>query len=131
MLLTGLLSLLSYRTQDHRPGVAPPTLGWVLLWASHRAIFSTEAPLSLTTVACVKLTQNHLLLCLVVIGSGSVRSMFLFVCCCCWFVGFCFCFLGFFLALLELNLRAFFVATETNLSVITGIQNGMAGPARF
>jgi hypothetical protein len=29
-----LLSLLSYRTQDHSPGMAPNTMGWALLYQS-------------------------------------------------------------------------------------------------
>jgi hypothetical protein len=30
----GLFSLLSYRTQDHQPKVAPPTMGWALVYQS-------------------------------------------------------------------------------------------------
>ena len=34
VLLTGLLILLSYRTQDHQPRVISPTVGWAILHQS-------------------------------------------------------------------------------------------------
>jgi hypothetical protein len=64
VLLTGSLSLLSYRTQDYQP----PTMGCTLprsslrkcfTAGSHGSIFSSEAFSSLMTLACIKLTQNQ------------------------------------------------------------------------
>jgi hypothetical protein len=57
--------LLSYRTQDYQPrdgtthnGPSPTPL--ITNWdGSHGGISSTEAPLSVITPACVKLTQNQ------------------------------------------------------------------------
>jgi hypothetical protein len=56
----GLLSLLSYRTQDHQPRDSP-----IPQWSGHyrlayrlsyEGVFTIEAASSLMTVACVKLT---------------------------------------------------------------------------
>jgi hypothetical protein len=68
----GLLSLLSYRTQDHQPRYStthngsspqpPPHLDHqlrkCLTAGSHGGIFSTEAPFCVITPACVKLTHK-------------------------------------------------------------------------
>jgi hypothetical protein len=63
----GLLSLLSYRTQNYKPRDGPPTmdpptldhlLRKCLRTGSHGGISSREAPFSVITLACVKLTQN-------------------------------------------------------------------------
>ena len=63
----GLLSLLSYRTQDHQPrdgtthsGLGLPHQSLIKKMPLHTAhlyggIFSLEAPSSLMTLACVKL----------------------------------------------------------------------------
>jgi len=73
MLLTGLLplacsacSLIELKTT--RPGTAAPTIGWTLPYQSliekmpyswsHGGISETEAPFSVTTPACVKLTHT-------------------------------------------------------------------------
>ena len=68
-LLTGLLfTLLSYTTQDHMLGVAPPTVGWTLpnqslvkkisyrlaYRQSDGGIFSVKVPFSQMTLACVR-----------------------------------------------------------------------------
>ena len=65
----GLLSLLSYRTQDHLPGMAPPIVGvafshhWLrkcLTPTFHEDILSTETPSSLVTLASsVKWTEKQ------------------------------------------------------------------------
>jgi hypothetical protein len=63
----GSLSLLSYRTQDYQPRDGPTHKGTFpldhqlrkcLTVGSHGGISSTEAPLSVITPACVKLTHN-------------------------------------------------------------------------
>jgi hypothetical protein len=60
----GLLSLLSYRTKTTSPGMAPPTRGLSPLitnWetaGSHGGTSPTEAPFSVMTPACVKLTHK-------------------------------------------------------------------------
>jgi hypothetical protein len=61
----GLLSLLSYRTKTTSPEMVPTTRGpWSLIEkkcltvGSHGGISSTEAPFSVITPACVKLTQD-------------------------------------------------------------------------
>ena len=61
----GLLSLLSYTTQDYQPRDVPPTMGKALhldnllrkclIAESHGGIFSRETPFSVITPACVKL----------------------------------------------------------------------------
>jgi hypothetical protein len=61
-LLQGFLSLLSYRTQDHSSGMAPPTMGCALRHCSLRkcltagsygGIFSIEVSSSRMTLACI------------------------------------------------------------------------------
>jgi hypothetical protein len=47
----GLLSLLSYRTQDHQPRIAPSGLATA---RSFGGIFSTEVPPSPINLICVK-----------------------------------------------------------------------------
>jgi hypothetical protein len=59
----GLLSLLSYRTQDYQPRDSnthngPHPLRKWLIAGSHRGISSREAPFSVITPACVKLTHK-------------------------------------------------------------------------
>ena len=57
----GLLSLLSCRTQDHQPRMAPPTVGCVLprqlrkylTGGAYEGIFSSEVPSFQITLACV------------------------------------------------------------------------------
>lgn len=73
-LLTGLLSLPSYRTQDHQPRGALPTVGWVLPihhpWRCRprrqaaAGIISVEVSSSKMTLACVKLTKTQKRWCL-------------------------------------------------------------------
>jgi hypothetical protein len=64
---SSLLSLLSYRTQDYESRDGPTLKGpfpfdhylrKCLTAESHRGISSTEAPFSVITLACFKLTQN-------------------------------------------------------------------------
>jgi hypothetical protein len=64
----GLLNLLSYRTQDYQPrdGTTHNGLSHLdhylrkcLTAGSHGGISSREAPFSVVTPACVKLTQNQ------------------------------------------------------------------------
>jgi hypothetical protein len=73
MFLTGLLSLLSYRTQDHHPRdgtthnspfplVIKRNLRKCLTTGSPGGTSSPEAPFSVITPACVKLTENQLVL---------------------------------------------------------------------
>lgn len=58
----GLHNLLSFSTQDHQPGVAPPTVGWTFHTNHYRFAcrqtswrrFSIESSSSQMTLACVK-----------------------------------------------------------------------------
>jgi hypothetical protein len=59
------LAQLAFFSWTTRPGMAPPTMGWALpaLWksliaGSHGGISSREAPFSVITPACVKLTHK-------------------------------------------------------------------------
>jgi hypothetical protein len=57
----GLSSLLSYRAQDHQPGdgTTHNVLGPLHIdYQGRKSIFSTEAPSSLMTLTCVKLTRK-------------------------------------------------------------------------
>lgn len=66
MLLTGLVSYLSYPSQD--PGMAPPTVAWVLLTSVNtqtclrayliEAIPQLRSPSSQVFLVCVKLTKT-------------------------------------------------------------------------
>lgn len=64
-----LFNLFSYKTQDHQPGVVPPTIiqllrkyptGLPIAWP-YGGIFSIEVPSSQMTLACLKfdIKTNH------------------------------------------------------------------------
>ena len=78
----GLLSLVSYRTQNYQPrdgtthnGLGPPPLTEKMPYSWIHGGISLEVPFSVITPACVKLTHKH-----ITINSQAFLPIFFFWC---------------------------------------------------